>query len=133
MEDVMHGPQVIAPDGKLRKAYLHLMLDSAVRFVPAGEFRLGETAWDLEAVLKDGVARHGPPRTLYMDQGAAQRSGSLRVICAELGIRLLHCRAYDPEAKAGVERIFRTIREEVLDEAGERVVTLAELNSMLWS
>lgn len=133
MEDVMHGPQVIAPNGKLRKAYLHLMLDSAVRFVPAAEFRLGETAHDLEAVLKDGVVRYGPPRVLYLDQGAAQRAGSLRVICAELGIRLLHCRAYDPEAKAGVERIFRTIREEVLDEIGERVLELAELNSLLWS
>ena len=48
-------------------------------------------------------------------------------------MRLLHCRAYDPEAKGGIERLFRTFREEVLDELGERVVTLAELNGMLWS
>jgi transposase InsO family protein len=133
MGDVMHGPKVIAPDGKERKAYLHLLLDSATRFVPACAFRLGETATDLQVVLKEGIAKHGLARVLYFDRGAAQRADSLRVICAELGIRLLHCKAYDPEAKAGVERIFRTIREELLDEVGDRLLALAELNSLLWS
>jgi len=133
MGDVMHGPKVIAPDGKERKAYLHLLLDSATRFVPACAFRLSETAVDLQVVLKEGILKHGLPRVLYLDQGAAQRAGSLRLICAELGIRLLHCRPYDPEAKAGVERIFRTLREELLDEVGERLLGLAELNGLLWS
>ncbi len=133
MGDVMHGPKVIAPDGKERKTYLHLFLDSATRFVPACAFRLSESAVDLQVVLKEGILKHGLPRVLYLDQGAAQRAASLGVICAELGIRLLHCRAYDPEAKAGVERIFRTVREELLDELMERRITLAELNSLLWS
>ena len=133
MGDVMHGPRVTAPDGKERKSYLHLLLDSATRFVTGSAFRLGETAVDLEIVLKEAILRHGLPRILYLDQGAAQTAGSLRLICAELGVRLLHCRAYDPEAKGAIERLFRTFREEVLDELGERVVPLAELNSMLWS
>lgn len=133
MGDVMHGPQVIAPDGSQRKAYLHLFVDSATRFVPACAFRLGETASDLEAVLKEAILTHGLPRVLYLDQGAAQRADSLALICAELGVRLLHCRAYDPEAKAGAERIFRTIRDELLDELGEMLRELAELNSLLWS
>jgi hypothetical protein len=133
MEDVMHGPRVLMPDGSERKAYLHLLLDSATRFVPAAAFRLGETASDLEAVLKEAILKHGLPRVLYLDWGAAQRSDSLALICAELGVRLLHCRPYDPESKAGVERIFRTVREELLDELGDRLVALAELNSLLWS
>ena len=133
MGDVMHGPRVTATDGKERKSYLHLLLDSATRFVAGSEFRLGETAVDLEIGLKEAILRHGLPRILYLDQGAAQTADSLRLICAELGVRLLHCRAYDPEAKGGIERLFRTFREEVLDELGERVVTLAELNGMLWS
>jgi len=133
MGDVMHGPKVIAPGQKQRKAYLHLLLDSATRFVPGCAFRLGETAMDLEAVLKEAILKHGLPRVLYVDQGAAQRAASLRLICGELGIRLLHCRAYDPEAKAGVERIFRTIREELLDEVGDNILDLADLNAYLWS
>ena len=133
MGDVMHGPVVLAPDQKLRKSYLHLFIDSAVRFVPAGAFRLGETASDLQVVLKQAVLKHGLPRTLYLDRGAAQTAGSLKTLCAELGIHLLHCRPYDPQAKGGVERFFRTFREEVVDELPDEPLELATLNGLLWS
>ena len=133
MEDVMHGPQVIAPDGKEVKAYLHGLLDSATRYVPGCAFRLQERAPDLEAVLKEALLKHGLPRGLYLDQGAAQRADSLRRICAELGIQLLHCRPHDPQAKGGIERFFRTVRDELLDELSGQVLELAELNGLLWS
>ncbi len=133
MGDVMHGPRVIAPDGQLRKSYLHLFLDSATRFVPSCAFRLGETALDLQAVLKTAVFKHGRPRVLYLDRGAAQVADSLKIICAELAIRLLHCRPYDPQAKAGVERFFRTVRDEILDELPEEAIELGTLNGYLWS
>jgi len=133
MGDVMHGPQVVAPDGRVRKSYLHLFLDAAIRFVVGAVFLLGETALDHQVVLKQAVRAHGLPWVLYLDQGAAQTAKSLRLICAELGVRLLHCRPYDPESKAGVERFFRTFRAEVVDELPERPVPLEELNSKLWS
>jgi len=133
MGDVMHGPVVVAPDQRRRKSYLHLFIDSAVRFVPACAFRLGETASDHQAVLKQAVLKHGLPRVLYLDRGAAQTADSLKTICAELGIHLLHCRPYDPQAKAGVERIFRTLREELLDELPAEPLELAKLNGLLWS
>ncbi len=133
MGDVMHGPMVIAPDGRRRKSYLHLFIDSAVRFVPGCAFRLGETACDLQAVLRQALLPHGLPGVLYLDRGAAQISESLKIICAELGVRLLHCRPYDPEAKAGVERFFRTVREELLDELPPEPLELGELNGLLWS
>jgi len=133
MQDVMHGPPVIAPGGRVRKAYLHALLDSATRFSPGCAFRLGETAGDLEAVFKEAVAKHGLPRVLYADRGAAQTADSLRLICADLSIRLLHCRAYDPEAKGAIERFFRTVREEVIDELPPEPLPLAQLNGLLWS
>jgi transposase InsO family protein len=133
MGDVMHGPVVIAPDHRRRKSYLHLFIDSAVRFVPGCAFRLAEKASDHQAVLKQAVLKHGPPRTLYLDLGAAQTSDSLKIICAELAIRLLHCRPFDPQAKAGVERFFRTVREELLDELPHEPLELGTLNGFLWS
>jgi len=133
MGDVMHGPRVLDGAGGPRKSYLHLFLDSATRFVPAAAFRLGETASDHEAVLKQAILKHGRPRILYVDRGAAQTSGSLREICGELAIQLLHTRPRDPEAKAAVERIFRTAREEILDELDEEPIELAELNRVLWA
>ena len=74
-----------------------------------------------------------PDRAQNLDLGAAQTANSLKLICAELGVRLLHCRPRDPEAKAGVERFFRTARAEVLDELPEGPITLAEINSKLWA
>lgn len=133
MGDVMHGPPVVVPEGRVRKSYLHLFIDAATRFVPSAAFRLGERAIDHQVVLKQAVLKHGVPRVLYLDQGAAQTAKSLRLICGELGVRLLHCRPYDPAAKAGVERIFRTIRAELLDELPEGPIPLAEINAVLWS
>ena len=133
MGDVMHGPQVVAPGGRIRKSYLHLFIDAATRFVPSAAFRLAERAIDHQVVLKQAVLKHGVPRVLYLDLGSAQTAGSLRLICGELAVRLLHCRPRDPAAKAGVERLFRTIRAEILDELPDDPIPLAELNAALWS
>jgi hypothetical protein len=133
MGDVMHGPKVVAPDGRLRKSYLHGYLDSATRLIPGAAFRLAEKAVDFEAVLKTAIRKYGVPRALYADNGSAQTARSLRLICAELGIHLLHCRPYDPEAKGGIERFFNTARAEVVDELGDEPRPLAELNGLLWA
>ncbi|MHC4867264.1 MAG: helix-turn-helix domain-containing protein [Planctomycetota bacterium] len=133
MGDVMHGPRVIAEDGRVRKSYLHLFLDSATRFVPGAAFQLSETAADHESVLKQAFLKHGLPRVLYLDRGAAQISGSLKIICAELGVRLVHARPYDPQAKGAIEKFFSILRSEVESELPDKPLELEELNSILWS
>lgn len=132
MGDVLHGPRVIWK-GQVRKSYLIAFIDSATRFVPAAELRLSESAIDHEAALKQAVLKHGRPRALYLDNGAAQRATSLRTILAGLGIRLIHTRAYDPQAKAGIERWNRTWREEVESELPEEPLPLEEVQSRSWS
>ena len=132
MGDVLHGPRVIS-DGKLRKSYLIAFIDSATRFVPAAEVRLSESAADHEYALEQAILKHGPPRALYLDNGAAQRSESLRLILAELSIRLIHTEAFDPQAKGAIERWNRTFREEVEDELPDEPLPLEELRSRVWS
>jgi len=133
MGDVMHSRPVIAPDKKLRKAYLHIFIDSATRLLPHAAFRLGEKAEDFEAVLKQALMKHGRPRSLYVDRGAAQISSSLRLICGELDVQLIHCEAKDAPAKGAVERVVRTCREEIEDELPQEPLPLAEINSLLFS
>ena len=133
MGDVMHGPRVIAEEKRVRKSYLHLFLDSATRFVSGACFQLSETAADHEAVLKQAFLKHGLPRVLYLDRGAAQISGSLKLICAELKVRLVHTRPYDPQAKGAVEKLFSIIRAELESELPQDPIELEELNSILWS
>jgi transposase InsO family protein len=131
--DALHGPLVIAPDGAVRKAYLLSQIDGATRYVPHSYFAVSDGAVDQEYGLKQAIAKHGLPRTYYVDRGSAYIADSLRLICAELGIHLLHAGVQDCEAKGVIERWHRTWREEVGDELPDHPLPLAELNAKHWA
>jgi len=131
--DALHGPKVIVPPGRRRKAYLLSQLDCATRYVPHSYWTTSEGAAPQEYGLKQAVLKYGLPASYYVDLGSAYIAKSLRLICAELDIQLLHTGPGDAEAKGAIERWHRTAREEVLDELGERTVTLDELNSLYWA
>jgi putative transposase len=132
--DVMHGPRVPATQGRLRKTYLVSLIDDASRLVAHSAFCLGETALDVEGVLKQALLRRGVPLKLVVDNGAAYRAHTLQGICARLGIHLIYCRPYAPEGKGKLERWHRTCRDQFLGELDERHITsLDELNARLWA
>ena len=130
MGDAMHGPQVITAGGKLRKSYLLSQLDGATRYLPHSYFALSEDAVAHEHRFKQALLKGGCPRVYYVDLGAAYVARSLALICAELGIRLVHTAPKDCEAKGAIERLHRTWREEVGDELGDRVLTIDELRNV---
>ena len=131
--DALHGPIVIAPDGSLRKAYLLSQIDGATRYMPHSYFALSEGAACQEYGLKQAILKHGPPRVYYVDLGSAYIARSLVLICAELGIRLMHTGVQDCEAKGVIERWHRTWREEVGDELPNHPLPIAELNAKHWA
>jgi putative transposase len=131
--DALHGPLVIAPDGRVRKSYLLSQIDNATRFIVHSYFALSEDACSQEYGLKQAILKYGLPRTYYVDLGAAYIAWSLRFICADLGIYLLHTDVQDPEAKGVIERWHRTWREEVGDELPSTPLPLAELNAKHWA
>jgi transposase InsO family protein len=131
--DALHGPHVIAPNGSIRKAYLLSQIDGATRYVPHSYFALSEDASSQEYGFEQAIAKHGRPRTYYVDLGSAYIARSLVLICAELDIRLLHTGVRDCEAKGVIERWHRTWREEVEDELGDHPIPLAELNAKHWA
>lgn len=131
--DVMHGPRV-PHKGALRKTYLVSLIDDASRLVAHSAFCLGETALDIEGVLKQALLKRGVPIKLVVDNGAAYRAQTLQGICARLGIHLIFCRPYAPEGKGKLERWHRTLRDQFLSEVDERHITdLDELNARLWA
>ncbi len=131
--DVLHGPSIQTSSG-MRKTYLVSLMDDASRLITHSEFCLGETALDIEGVLKQAILKRGLPHKLVIDNGAAYRSGSLQSICAILEIRVIYCRPYEPESKGKLERFHRTFREQFLDEINiERVTNLGDLNARLWA
>jgi putative transposase len=131
--DVMHGPRV-AVKGQLRKTYLVSLIDDASRLVAHSAFCLGETALDIEGVLKQALLRRGVPIKIIVDNGAAYRATTLQGLCARLGIHLIFCRPYAPEGKGKLERWHRTLRDQFLSELDERRINdLDDLNARLWS
>ena len=131
--DVMHGPRVPIK-GQLRKTYLVSLLDDASRLITHSAFCLGETALDIEGVLKQALLKRGIPIKLIVDNGAAYRANTLQEICVRLGIHLIYCRPYAPEGKGKLERWHRTFRNQFLSELDERHIThLDDLNARLWA
>lgn len=131
--DVMHGPHVPI-NGQMRKTYLVSLLDDASRLVAHSAFCLGETALDIEGVLKQALLRRGVPIKFIVDNGAAYRAATLQGVCARLGIHLIFCRPYAPEGKGKLERWHRTFRDQFLSELDARLITgLDDLNARLWA
>ena len=131
--DVMHGPRVPMGGGQ-RKAYLVSLMDDASRLIVHSAFCPGETALDIEAVLKQAILKRGLPVKLVIDNGPAYRAKTLQAVCARLGIHLVYCRPYAPEGKGKLERWHRTFRDQFLSELDTtRLHDLSDLNARLWA
>lgn len=131
--DAMHGPNVPVK-GRLRKVYLISLMDDASRLIAHSAFCPGETALDIEGVLKQAVLKRGRPGRLVIDNGPAYRAKTLQGICARLGTHLVYCRPYHPEGKGKLERFHRTFRDQFLSEVDPtQIRDLDDLNARLWA
>ncbi len=100
--------------------------------VPYGDFALSENTRTFLPVLKQAILRRGLPQRLYVDNGANYRSRHLALVCAKLGIALIHARPYRPQGKGKIERWFKTVRAQLLTRlSGEDTASLAALNRRL--
>jgi transposase InsO family protein len=135
MSDVMHGPSVtLAGSRTRRKAYLIAFLDDATRVVPYCAFALAESTQAFLPVFKQALMRRGIPQRLYVDNGANYRSQQLALVCARLGIALIHARPYQPQGKGKQERFFRTVRSQLLPTLSDAdTASLQALNRRLWA
>jgi hypothetical protein len=96
---------------------------------PESFFAFHEDAPAQEKGLKQVLLAHGRWRRYYVDLGPAYVARSLRIICAELDMRLLHTGAGDASAKGAIEKWHRTWREEVEDELPDHPIALSELEA----
>jgi transposase InsO family protein len=134
MSDVMHGPAVRAADRRTRKTYLIAFIDDATRVIPYAAFAHAENTRAFLPVLKQAILRRGFAERLYVDNGANYRSRHLALVCAKLGIALIHARPYRPQGKGKIERWFKTVRAQLLTRlTGADTQTLQALNRRLWA
>jgi len=131
---VMHGPSVLTGERTRRKTYLIAFLDDATRVVPYCAFALSENTQAFLPVFKQALLRRGIPQRLFVDNGANYRSQQLALVCAKLGIALIHARPYQPQSKGKQERWFRTVRAQLLGRLQPTDTdSLEALNRRLWA
>jgi transposase InsO family protein len=134
MSDVMHGPSVPLTDKRKKKAYLIGFLDDATRIVPYAAFASSENTAAFLPVFEQAIMRRGIPKRLYVDNGSAYRSHHLAIVCAKLGVTLIHARPYQPQGKGKQERFFRTVRMQFLAALSPAALTsLDALNRSFWA
>ena len=127
--DCMHGLKVLI-DGVMRKTYLFAIIDDHSRLIPHGQFYLHENIRCYRDCLIQALEKRGLPRKLYVDNGSAFRTHQLRYACARLGIALLHSEPGVPEGRGKIERLFRTIRSQLIPTLGNPS-SLEDLNASL--
>ena len=135
MSDVMDGPSLKnASKGAAQRTWLVATLDDHSRLSPHAQFYPHQKITALLDCLRQGFIRRGLPEALYTDQGKIFTGSQLKIVCANLGIRLLHARPYAAWSKGKIERFFRTLQESFLSELRfEPAAELEQLNNRLWN
>ena len=109
--DALHGPLI---DG--HRTYLFCFIDDHSRLLVGYRWAGREDVLNASRALRAGLAARGLVKAVYVDNGSPFVSGQLLRACAVLGIRLIHSRPGRPEGRGKIERVFRTIREQVIVE-----------------
>lgn len=133
MSDVMYGPLITDGQSKRKKkTYLIAFIDDATRLIPHAQFTFSENTRSFLPVFKTAILKRGLPLRLFVDNGANYRSRHFSVVCAKIGVALIHARAHQPQSKGKIERFFRTCRAQLLTRlTGEDTASLEALNRRL--
>ena len=135
MVDFSPGP-FLPGTPKAIGTHLCLFIDDHSRLIPFAAYDLHANTQMFLRCLREAVKRRGLPRKLYTDQGGPFINDHVKVVCANLGIRLLHAKPYHAWSKGKVERMFGTLQREfeaALRLPGQGVGSLEELNARLSS
>jgi transposase InsO family protein len=135
MADFSPGPFLhLTGQKKATPTHLCALLDDHSRLVPYAAYYLRADTRSFHHSLQEAIVRRGLPRKLYTDQGGPFVNDHTRVICANLGIRLLHAKPYHAWSKGKIERFFHTLQQDfeaTLRLPGQNVGSLEELNARL--
>jgi transposase InsO family protein len=97
--DFMYGPSLPDDKGKKRRTYLVAIIDDHSRFIVGYFWSFQENTLAFEMALKNAIMLAGIPNALYTDNGSPFVTHHLNLICARLGIALIHSKPYDPPGR----------------------------------
>lgn len=111
-----------------------ILVDDHSRLIPFAAYYPQANTEAFHHALREAILRRGLPRKLYTDQGQPFVNAHTRLVCARLGVRLLHCKPYHSWSKGKCERLIQTVQqgfESILRLAGQHAHSLEELNTQL--
>ena len=138
MTDFSPGPALHRPDRpKAIPTFLCVIIDDHSRLIPYAAYHLRADTPAFHQTLKEAIRRRGLPTKLYTDHGGPFVNDHTRIVCARLGIRLLHAKPYHAWSKGKAERVLFTIQQDFeagLRLPGQGISRLEELNAQfsLW-
>lgn len=129
--DVLHGPVVRCGDTD-RRCRVVCWLDDHSRFVCHLEAYGDERLPSIENSLKKAILKYGLPAQLFVDNAWVYSGKAFTLACAQLGIHKIHSTPRYPVSRGKQERLFRSLRDQVLSEVENiETLTLEQLNRYL--
>ena len=129
--DIKYGPQIRDKDGKLIKTYLSSLIDDHSRYILQSEFYDNQRTEIVEDTFHKAILKHGSFDCGYLDNGKQYITDRLLKSCGKLGIRLLHAKPRNCEAKGKVEKFHQVVDGFIAEIRVAHVHSVAELNE-LW-
>ncbi|BBH26881.1 hypothetical protein SG0102_18150 [Intestinibaculum porci] len=96
-----------------RQTYLMMIIDDASRMPVGFEVFFADSGVNFQKVLKNAVKTYGIPSMLLVDNGTPYSNHQLQMICARLGIQLIHAPVRDGAAKGKIEKSFSTLKNSI--------------------
>lgn len=129
--DTSHGPYLTI-NGKKTLTYLIAIIDDASRKIVGAKFFFQDNSLNLQEVLKSSIKKFGVPKKLFVDNGGTYKNDQFNIICATLGLVLIHARPYSGASKGKIERFFHTMKATWMRGLDwDSIKSIEELNSLL--
>lgn len=96
---ILHIGPVISIDNKKVQTYIIQIIDDASRLIVGSKLFLNDNSLNFQIVLKQAIKTYGIPKKLFVDNGTPYKNLQFEIICANVGIILIHAKPYSPESK----------------------------------
>ncbi|HVI41356.1 MAG TPA: DDE-type integrase/transposase/recombinase [Anaerovoracaceae bacterium] len=123
--DIKYGLYV-----KGKPTYMVCFLDDCTRHVLHSEFYPTLDQKIVQDCFRKALMKYGAPDSVYFDNGKQFRTNWMQRACGKLGIRLLYCKPYSPEAKGKQERYNQTVDSFLREAHLAKPKDLDELNHL---
>ena len=127
--DLKYGPKLpIGKNGTKVQTYLSALIDDHSRMILSSAFYATGDASIVEDTLRKAILQYGVPDALYFDNGVQFKTREMKMIAAQLGIRLMYCKPYSPSSKGKIERYNHCVSYFLEEARLKKCRTLEELN-----